>query len=102
MMAGSKGQIIKRGDCVGKEKAVVKDIGTGYVTFLINPDQADNAAKRPSEEHSVQLYPNGPETQIDQQPGFVPPAQVGPTVAPPSGMVPPPPPAGAQPANAGT
>jgi hypothetical protein len=85
MMAGSKGQIIKRGDCVGKEKAVVKDIGTGYVTFLINPEQADNAPKRPSEEHSVQLYPNGPEMQLDQQPGFNPPSQTGPTVAPPSG-----------------
>jgi len=85
MMAGMKGQIIKRGDCVGKEKALVKDIGTGYVTFLINPEQPDNAPKRPSEEHSVQLYPNGPETQVDEQPGFVPGAPTGPTIAPPTG-----------------
>jgi len=60
MMAGTKGQIIKRGDCVGKEKAVVKDIGTGYITFLINPEQADNAPKRPSEEHSVKPRPADP------------------------------------------
>jgi hypothetical protein len=95
MMAGTKGQIIKRGDCVGKEKAVVKDIGTGYITFLINPEQSDNAPKRPSEEHSVQLYPNGPELQIEQQPGFQPtPTGTGPTIAPPTGAAPavPPPP----------
>jgi hypothetical protein len=98
MMAGQKGQIIKRGDCVGKEKALVKDIGTGYVTFLINPEQADNAPKRPSEEHSVQLYPNGPETQVDEQPGFVPGVPTGPTIAPPTGTpTVAPPPAAAQP-----
>ena len=100
MMAGQKGQIIKRGDCVGKEKALVKDIGTGYVTFLINPEQPDSTNKRPSEEHSVQLYPNGPETTVDEQPGFVPPSQIGPTIAPPSGTpTVAPPPAAAQPAG---
>src|SRR5262249_53382454 len=34
MDTGNLGHIIKRGDCVGKEKAVVKDIGAGYVTFV--------------------------------------------------------------------
>lgn len=33
MTMGRDGFIIKRGDCVGKEKALVKDIGLGYVTF---------------------------------------------------------------------
>jgi hypothetical protein len=46
MTLGNDGYIIKRGDCVGKEKAVVKDIGLGYVTFQGDPD-----------EYSVQLYP---------------------------------------------
>jgi len=31
----------------------VKDIGTGYVTFLINPEQPDNQPKRPSEERKL-------------------------------------------------
>jgi hypothetical protein len=61
------GHIIKRGDCVGKEKAVVKDIGTGYVTFQLDPDPT---TKRPGEEHSIQLHPTllNTETPPDQAP----------------------------------
>jgi hypothetical protein len=55
MMGGPLGYIIKRGDCVGKEKAVVTDIGTGFISFQPNPDQA--AAGRPPAEYSVQLNP---------------------------------------------
>lgn len=46
MTLGKEGYIIKRGDCVGKEKAVVKDIGLGYITFQVDPN-----------EYSVQLNP---------------------------------------------
>lgn len=46
MTMGKDGFIIKRGDCVGKEKAVVKDIGLGYITFQGETD-----------EYSVQLNP---------------------------------------------
>jgi hypothetical protein len=46
MTMGRDGFIIKRGDCVGKEKAVVKDIGLGYVTF-----------QGESDDYSVQLNP---------------------------------------------
>jgi hypothetical protein len=56
MVNGREGWIIKRGDCVGKEKAVVKDIGTGYITFLVDADTAA-ANQRPPEEYSVQLNP---------------------------------------------
>jgi hypothetical protein len=56
MTSGREGWIIKRGDCVGKEKAVVKDIGTGYITFLVDADTAA-ANQRPPEEYSVQLNP---------------------------------------------
>jgi len=56
MMGGPLGYIIKRGDCVGKEKAVVKDIGTGYITFLVDPDPM-NQGQRVPEEYSVQLNP---------------------------------------------
>ncbi|MFT3695481.1 MAG: hypothetical protein QM831_20265 [Kofleriaceae bacterium] len=54
------GHIIKRGDCVGKEKAVVKDIGTGYVTFVVDEDPD---TKRPATETSVQLHPGGLEVE---------------------------------------
>jgi Tfp pilus assembly protein PilP len=58
MDAGNLGHIIKRGDCVGREKAVVKDIGTGYITFQVEPDQNNNGVVKAAEERSVQLYPN--------------------------------------------
>jgi hypothetical protein len=58
------GHIIKRGDCVGKEKAVVKDIGTGYVTFVVDEDPD---LKRPAQETSVQLHPGGIESETQPQ-----------------------------------
>jgi Tfp pilus assembly protein PilP len=62
MDPGNLGHIIRRNDCVGKEKAVVKDIGTGYVTFVI--DSTDGGAV--GEEHSVPLYPN--QTPVSSSP----------------------------------
>lgn len=60
------GHIIKRGDCVGKEKAVVKDIGAGYVTFVV---EEDPDTKRPAIETSVQLHPNALELEdTERQP----------------------------------
>jgi Tfp pilus assembly protein PilP len=56
MMGGRLGYIIRRGDCVGKEKAVVKDIGTGYITFLVDPETSA-ANQRAPEELSIQLNP---------------------------------------------
>ncbi len=57
MDSGNLGHIIKKGDCVGREKALVKDIGAGYITFQVEPDVAGTQARQ-IEEHSVQLYPN--------------------------------------------
>ena len=36
MDTGNLGHIVHRNDCVGKEKAFVKDIGTGYITFEVD------------------------------------------------------------------
>ena len=52
MMGGNMGYIIKKGDCVGKEKAFVKDIGAGFITFAV-----EAAGKADSMEYSMQLYP---------------------------------------------
>ncbi len=57
MDSGNLGHIIKKGDCVGREKALVKDIGAGYITFQVEPDDMANQARQ-VEDHSVQLYPN--------------------------------------------
>jgi hypothetical protein len=65
MDTANLGHIIKRGDCVGKEKAIVKDIGTGYVTFVV---EEDPELKRPAQETSVQLHPGGLEPEPQSTP----------------------------------
>ena len=85
MDPGNLGHIIKKNDCVGREKAIVKDIGAGYVTFQVKPDELlTNGQPRQVEEHSVQLYPNQlsivPQTRSDQTSTGTPAA---PVVAPP-------------------
>jgi Tfp pilus assembly protein PilP len=89
MDAGNLGHIIKRGDCVGREKAVVKDIGTGYITFQIEPDETASGQARTGEERSIQLYPN--QMPITSQPVLDNEAAKGqtPDVAPPPSAPPP-------------
>jgi len=84
------GHIVKRNDCVGKEKAAVKDIGTGFVTFVIAPE-GDDKVKRPPVEKSVPLYPNGlqPVMPTSQPPPADEPT--APVIAPPNEAPPPPP-----------
>ena len=55
LMAGNKGEIIMRGNCVGKERALVKEIGATYVTLQLVNDLKDT--NRDPEEHSLELYP---------------------------------------------
>ena len=54
MDPGNFGHIIKRGDCVGKEKAWVKDIGENFICFEMAPDQS--AAGRPVDALCVELH----------------------------------------------
>jgi Tfp pilus assembly protein PilP len=51
------GHIIKRGDCVGKEKAVVKEIGKEFITFELHQEVGAAGSKREPEQRSIQLYP---------------------------------------------
>ncbi len=83
MDTGNFGHIIKRGDCVGKEKAIVKDIGNGYMTFLLEHDETTTSGAR-TEEHSVQLHPN--QMPVAPQPTDRGPSLRGsaPVVAPPA------------------
>jgi Tfp pilus assembly protein PilP len=80
MDTANVGHIIKRGDCVGKEKAVVKDIGTGYVTFVV---EEDPDLKRPAQETSVQLHPGGLEPEPQSMPDVTVPTTTAPIVTPP-------------------
>lgn len=54
LMAGNKGEIVTRGNCVGKEHAFVKEIGATYVTLQLQQDAKDN---REPEPYSLELYP---------------------------------------------
>jgi hypothetical protein len=82
MDPGNLGHIIRRGDCVGKEKAVVKDIGPGFVTFVVHPDPEDKTPNRVPEERSIQLHPKG--LQVAPQSPDVPAQPTAPIVAPPA------------------
>jgi Tfp pilus assembly protein PilP len=77
------GHIIRRGDCVGKEKAVVKDIGPGFITFVVHPDPADKTANKVPEERSIQLNPKGLQVQ-PQLPDATGTQPSAPVVAPPA------------------
>ena len=77
MMGGPLGYIIKRGDCVGKEKALVKDIGLGYVTFQVDPD-----------EYSVQLNPKQLMVNESELPQLAPRTTIAPVVPPPIALPP--------------
>ncbi len=85
MMGGPLGYIIKRGDCVGKEKAYVKDIGTGYITFLLDPDATATSLRTP-EEYSVQLNPKQLAVADPELPTSAPRPVIAPVVTPPGGL----------------
>jgi Tfp pilus assembly protein PilP len=90
MDRGNVGRIVRRGDCVGKEKAVVKDIGPGFVTFVVRPDSEDKAPNRVPEERSIQLYPKGLQVAPEALPEGTGPGPNAPIVAPPGQSAPPP------------
>jgi Tfp pilus assembly protein PilP len=52
------GWIIGRGDCVGREKAPVKDIGGSSITFEVAPQASASGTARATPELSVKLYPD--------------------------------------------
>lgn len=90
MDRGDVGQIIKRGDCVGKEKAVVKDIGAGFITFVVAYDADGSTPNRQPQERTVQLNPKGlvigPQPDLDAQqpsaPIVAPGSAAAPVIAP--------------------
>jgi Tfp pilus assembly protein PilP len=57
------GHIVRRDNCLGKEKALVEKIGAGFVRLEILPDPSPNAAPLPPQKREIQLYPE--ELQIE-------------------------------------
>jgi len=54
---GGYGHTVKRGDCVGKEKARVVKIGTGFVRLEVIPDPLPNQPAREPQKREIQLHP---------------------------------------------
>jgi Tfp pilus assembly protein PilP len=54
---GQYGYVIHAGDCIGKEKARVKEIGASFVTLEISSETPPNQPPRPAEQRSIQLHP---------------------------------------------
>lgn len=62
--SGGFGHHVKRGDCLGKEKAKVVKIGAGFVRLEVIPDPLPNQPAREPQKREIQLHPE--ELQIDE------------------------------------
>lgn len=83
MDPGNIGQFIKKGDCVGREKALVKDIGDGFITFAVRPEIAPNGEERAMQEESKYLRPGKFEVTSQPSTDEAPAKSSVPVVAPP-------------------
>ncbi len=62
--SGGFGHTVKRGDCLGKEKAKVVKIGAGFIRLEVIPDPLPNQPAREPQKREIQLHPE--ELQIDE------------------------------------
>jgi Tfp pilus assembly protein PilP len=78
------GYIVHKGDCVGKEKAFVKEIGSNFVTFQLSPDPTNPNQREPTE-ISKTLYTDSLSLTMQQQRDAdkQPAGNSGPVIAPP-------------------
>jgi hypothetical protein len=89
---GRSSAIIKRNDCVGKEKALVKEVGDGFVTFVTQPDPAVAGSR--AVEYPLLLRPNNtlslgsPESPPSDRPATTVPPPGGTTVPAPGPTIP--------------
>lgn len=68
-----RGNLAGKGDCLGKEKAQVKEIGDRTVTLTLIPEVVPNQAARAAEDKPIWLYP--PEqSDVDSMPDTTQPA----------------------------
>ncbi len=83
------GYIVHKGDCVGREKAFVKEIGANFVTFQVSPDPANPSQREPIEV-SKTLYTDTVALSMQQQRDAdrQTPSNSGPVIAPPPSVGP--------------
>lgn len=56
--ASGYGWIVRRGDCLGKEKAIVQSIDSGSVSLEVVPEAPPNTAPPDPEKRIIPLYPS--------------------------------------------
>jgi len=56
--AKGKGHLVERGRCLGREKALITEIGDGHVTVEIMPEAVAGGAEPTPEKRSIPLYAN--------------------------------------------
>ncbi len=64
--SASYGHIVRKGDCLGQEKARVAAIRTGFVSLEVIPEVGVNQQARPAQERAIQLYPE--ELTVETEP----------------------------------
>jgi len=55
--SGAYGHIVRRGDCLGKEKARVESIGAGFVRLTVIPEAPPGAPAPPPQVRDISLHP---------------------------------------------
>ena len=90
LMGGNIGYIVKTGDCVGREKAVVREINDDFMTLVGQPDPND--PNKPQDKYEKTLHPKriamgAPEVGFDPTV----PRITHPVIPSPNSVAPPPP-----------
>lgn len=50
--------IVRKGDCIGQEKAVIEEVGVGYVRLSITPPAPPGAPSPPAQKQDIPLHPD--------------------------------------------
>ena len=50
--------IVRKGDCIGQEKAIIEEIGVGYVRLSITPPAPPGAPAPPPQKQDISLHPD--------------------------------------------
>ncbi len=50
--------IVRKGDCIGQEKAIVEEVGVGYVRLSITPPAPPGSPAPPAQKQNIPLHPD--------------------------------------------
>ena len=50
--------IVRKGDCIGQEKAIVEEVGVGFVRLSITPPAPPGAPAPPAQKQDISLHPD--------------------------------------------